>query len=130
MQDNNYFEQLALKLEKKYSGYIEIYRLTKELDDVLKRNDRESIKIVMRMRVEEMDKINVINEEIEEILTLLPKDKVEVIKNYKKYSEYPQEVQKIIELTKRNNMVIEKTIEIDKVLNNRISGRKSFYGGI
>ena len=52
------------------------------------------------------------------------------LKNYKKYSEYPQEVQKIIELTKRNNMVIEKTIEIDKVLNNRISGRKSFYGGI
>lgn len=130
MQDNNYFEQLALKLEKKYSRYIEIYRLTKELDDVLKRNDRESVKIVMRMRVEEMDKINTINEEIQELFSLLPKDKVDVIKNYEKYNEYPQEVQKIIELKKRNNMVLEKTIEIDKVLNNRISGRKSFYGGI
>ena len=130
MQDNNYFEQLALKLEKKYSRYIEIYRLTKELDDVLKRNDRESVKIVMRMRVEEMDKINTINEEIQELFSLLPKDKVDVIKNYEKYNEYPQEVQKIIELKKRNNIVLEKTIEIDKVLNNRISGRKSFYGGI
>lgn len=130
MQDNNYFEQLAVKFEKKYSGYIEIYRLTKELDDVLKRNDKESIKIVMRMRGEEMDKINALNEEIEEILSLLPKDKVDIIKNYKKYDTYPQEIEKIINIKKRNDMVIEKTIEIDKMFSNRIGGRKSFYSGI
>lgn len=130
MQDNNYFEQLAVKFEKKYSGYIEIYRLTKELDDVLKRNDKESIRIVMKMRGEEMEKINLLNEEIEEIFSLLPKDKVELIKNYKKYDTYPQEIQKIINIKKRNNMVIEKTIEIDKMFSNRIGGRKSFYGGI
>ena len=55
MQQIEYLEEIAGKLEKKYTGFVEIYRLTKELDDLLKNNDRDSVNMIMKMRGEEMD---------------------------------------------------------------------------
>ena len=127
MQSNDYLEQLAKKFENKYSGYIEIYRLTKELEDVLNRNDKQSIAMVMRMRSEEMDKINTINKEISEMYGLLQPEQLELIKNHTKYDSFPEEIQKIVNIIDRNNRVIEKTVEIDSRLNKRIAGNKSFY---
>ncbi len=129
MQDKNYYEQLEKLFEQKYSGFVEIYRLTKELDDVLRSNDKDSVKIVMKMRGEEMERINVLNEKIEEICRFLPSQEAAFLKQEPKDDFCPEGLQKIMTIRKRNQRALEKIIEIDRAFCNRIGGRKSFYGG-
>ena len=127
MQKIEYLEEIAGKLEKKYTGFVEIYRLTKELDDLLKNNDRDSVNMVMKMRGEEMDKISVIDEDINRACSLISAQYREYINNYNDFDSFPEELERIISIKKRNRRVLEKIIEIDKRISVRLAGNKSFY---
>lgn len=127
MQQIEYLEEIAGKLEKKYTGFVEIYRLTKELDDLLKNNDRDSVNMVMKMRGEEMDKISVIDEDINRACSLISAQYREYINNYNDFDSFPEELERIISIKKRNRRVLEKIIEIDKRISVRLAGNKSFY---
>lgn len=127
MQQIEYLEEIAGKLEKKYTGFVEIYRLTKELDDLLKNNDRDSVNMVMKMRGEEMDKISVIDEDINRACSLISAQYREYINNYNDFDSFPEELERIINIKKRNRRVLEKIIEIDKRISVRLAGNKSFY---
>ena len=120
-------EEIAGKLEKKYTGFVEISRLTKELDDLLKNNDRDSVNMVMKMRGEEMDKISVIDEDINRACSLISAQYREYINNYNDFDSFPEELERIISIKKRNRRVLEKIIEIDKRISVRLAGNKSFY---
>ena len=127
MQQIEYLEEIAGKLEKKYTGFVEIYRLTKELYDLLKNNDRDSVNMVMKMRGEEMDKISVIDEDINRACSLISAQYREYINNYNDFDSFPEELERIINIKKRNRRVLEKIIEIDKRISVRLAGNKSFY---
>ena len=127
MQQIEYLEEIAGKLEKKYTGFVEIYRLTKELDDLLKNNDRDSVNMIMKMRGEEMDKISVIDEDINRACSLISAQYREYINNYNDFDSFPEELERIINIKKRNRRVLEKIIEIDKRISVRLAGNKSFY---
>ena len=127
MQQIEYLEEIAGKLEKKYTGFGEIYRLTKELDDLLKNNDRDSVNMIMKMRGEEMDKISVIDEDINRACSLISAQYREYINNYNDFDSFPEELERIISIKKRNRRVLEKIIEIDKRISVRLAGNKSFY---
>ncbi len=127
MQQIEYLEEIAGKLEKKYTGFVEIYRLTKELDDLLKNNDRDSVNMIMKMRGEEMDKISVIDEDINRACSLISAQYREYINNYNDFDSFPEELERIISIKKRNRRVLEKIIEIDKRISVRLAGNKSFY---
>ena len=127
MQQIEYLEEIAGKLEKKYTGFVEIYRLTKELDDLLKNNDRDSVNMIMKMRGEEMDKISVIDEDINRACSLISAQYREYINNYNVFDSFPEELERIISIKKRNRRVLEKIIEIDKRISVRLAGNKSFY---
>lgn len=127
MQKIEYLEEIAGKLEKKYTGFVEIYRLTKELDDLLKNNDRDSVNMIMKMRGEEMDKISVIDEDINRACSLISAQYREYINNYNDFDSFPEELERIISIKKRNRRVLEKIIEIDKRISVRLAGNKSFY---
>ena len=90
MQQIEYLEEIAGKLEKKYTGFVEIYRLTKELDDLLKNNDRDSVNMIMKMRGEEMDKISVIDEDINSACSLISAQYREYINNYNDFDSFPE----------------------------------------
>ena len=127
MQQIEYLEEIAGKLEKKYTGFVEIYRLTKELDDLLKNNDRDSVNMVMKMRGEEMNKISVIDEDINRACSLISAQYRKYINNYNDFDSFPEELERIISIKKRNRRVLEKIIEIDKRISVRLAGNKSFY---
>ena len=127
MQQIEYLEEIAGKKKKKYTGFVEIYRLTKELDDLLKNNDRDSVNMVMKMRGEEMDKISVIDEDINRACSLISAQYREYINNYNDFDSFPEELERIISIKKRNRRVLEKIIEIDKRISVRLAGNKSFY---
>ena len=127
MQQIEYLEEIAGKLEKKYTGFVEIFRLTKELDDLLKNNDRDSVNMIMKMRGEEMDKISVIDEDINRACSLISAQYREYINNYNDFDSFPEELERIISIKKRNRRVLEKIIEIDKRISVRLAGNKSFY---
>lgn len=129
MQQNDYLNDIAKKFENKYSAYVEIYRLTQELEEVLRSNDKDSIGMVMKMRGEEMDRVNSIDHEIEELYPFITQQQINYIQNYKDYDKFPEELEKIINIKKRSFRMLEKIIEIDKRLNTRLTGKKSFYGG-
>ncbi len=127
MQQKEILEEIAGKLEKKYTGFVEIYRLTKELDDLLKNNDRDSVNMVMKMRGEEMDKINTIDEDINRACDLIGAKYRKYINKYNDFDSFPEDLERIISIKKRNNRILEKIVEIDKRISVRLAGRKSFY---
>ncbi len=127
MQQKDILEEIADKLEKKYTGFVEIYRLTKELDDLLKNNDKDSVNMVMKMRGEEMDKIDTLDEDINKACELLDAKYRKYINKHNDFNSFPEDLERIISIKKRNNRILEKTMEIDKKISVRLAGRKSFY---
>ena len=124
MQQKEILEEIAGKLEKKYTGFVEIYRLTKELDDLLKNNDRDSVNMVMKMRGEEMDKINTLDEDINRACDLIGAKYRKYINKYNDFDSSPEDLERIISIKKRNNRILEKIVEIDKRISVRLAGRK------
>lgn len=92
MQQKEILEEIAGKLEKKYTGFVEIYRLTKELDDLLKNNDRDSVNMVMKMRGEEMDKINTLDEDINRACDLIGAKYRKYINKYNDFDSFPEDL--------------------------------------
>ena len=83
--------------------------------------------MVMKMRGEEMDKISVIDEDINRACSLISAQYRKYINNYNDFDSFPEELERIINIKKRNRRVLEKIIEIDKRISVRLAGNKSFY---
>ena len=104
MQQKEILEEIAGKLEKKYTGFVEIYRLTKELDDLLKNNDRGSVNMVMKMRGEEMDKINTLDEDINRACDLIGAKYRKYINKYNDFDSFPEDLERIISIKKSGSL--------------------------
>ena len=115
------------KLEKKYSVFVEISRLTDELNDVLRTNDRDSIYMIMKMRGEEMYQIDVLNAELGELLQNFSVKERTVINQYKTVQEIPERLERIVTLKRRIHSLVEKIIVSDQTISQRIAGKDSFY---
>lgn len=115
------------KLEKKYSVFVEISRLTDELNDVLRTNDRDSIYMIMKMRGEEMYQIDVLNAELGELLQNFSVKERTVINQYKTVQEIPEKLERIVTLKRRIHSLVEKIIVSDQTISQRIAGKDSFY---
>ena len=74
-----------------------------------------------------MDKISVIDEDINRACSLISAQYREYINNYNDFDSFPEELERIISIKKRNRRVLEKIIEIDKRISVRLAGNKSFY---
>lgn len=69
MENQNELLVEILKLEQRnYTELLEIERLTKELADTLSRNDRDSVRLLLEMRKNEMDKASETKRKIYAIL--------------------------------------------------------------
>ena len=94
---------------------------------MLKNNDRDSVNMVMKMRGEEMDKINTLDEDINRACDLIGAKYRKYINKYNDFDSFPEDLERIISIKKRNNRILEKIVEIDKRISVRLAGRKSFY---
>ena len=68
MEEKQLLQQIAISLQKRYNGLIEIENITKQLQDALQFNDVVSIRMLITMRQQEMDSIDQINAAYQRLL--------------------------------------------------------------
>lgn len=130
MEEKEILQNIAVYLQKKYNGLNEIENLTKQLQDALSYGDRVTIRMLIKMRQEEMDKIDQIDLKKTRILNILSENKKRALKKGDSspfLAENEDLVKKIAEIEHKNHRVLEKLIELDKFVNRRLAGDKSYY---
>lgn len=124
-------EQVMILLQRKYGAVREILRLTRELEEVVNRNDGISAAMVLQMRGDEMTRAEQCMEEIwllgerdrktyEQLRNLVTCDLDQAVGRTK-------EEEKIYEIRRKTRTVVEQLQEIDQRLSKRLAGEKSFY---
>lgn len=124
-------EQVMILLQRKYGAVREILRLTRELEEVVNRNDGISAAMVLQMRGDEMIRAEQCMEEIwllgerdrktyEQLRNLVTCDLDQAVGRTK-------EEEKIYEIRRKTRTVVEQLQEIDQRLSKRLAGEKSFY---
>lgn len=126
MQSENQLETIILQMQKRYAKFAEILRLTQELDEALKRNDRESADMLMQMRGQEMEAVSEMREEIAYHMASLPNVQQTAIE-FALYDAEDKEIKRICELKERSQSILEKAREIDRRMNMRVAGKDSYY---
>lgn len=129
----NIAELIKLRKEE-YRQMLEVEKITNDIEEVLKRNDRVSTEMFLNMRMKALEEIDNIKGKIENILTsgdeeyyqflrgLLNVDSQKQAMN----TEYEDEkMLMLISLRTRN--VLNSIVEKDKKISTRILGKSSFY---
>ncbi len=126
-----FLSELLRRVQRNYMHMVEIERLTKEIGDSLSRNDRESVELLLKMRGEEMDQASTLKHEIQIILEAADEEEQEKftswLKGENKYEPDDFETKKIAELSGQTRQVLKRTIDLDRVLNIKVAGNKSYY---
>lgn len=122
--------QLMILLQRKWNSIRELDRLTGELEESFERDDGISAVMLLQLRQDEMLKIERCTEDIwqlgevgreasEMLRRLMNSDLENVV------GETPQE-EKICEIRKKTQELLEKLKQKDQELNRRMSGKKSY----
>lgn len=126
-------QEIAKRLQKKYSLMNEVYRTTRELGDAVSRDDRVSSQLSIQMRQEAMDGVDKCEREIQILIANLPIQIGETVKDWMKWeqkdlpSDISAEGRLIIEIGRNIRTQIQKTVEMDRGINLRLAGDKSYY---
>lgn len=125
-------EQLLILMQRRLNCIREINNLTRELDEPLHRNDQVSALLILRQRADEMARYDACQEEI----IRLEKKNEELKAVVGRLSARPplpppdtagEEEKRAYEISLAIFRLVEETKQIDKRLNRRIAGEKTFY---
>lgn len=126
-------QEIAKRMQRKYSLMNEVYRTTRELGDAVSRDDRVSSQLSIQMRQEAMDDVDKCEREIQILIANLPVQVGETVKDWIKWEEknLPSDISTegrlIIEIGRNIRTQIQKTVEMDRGINLRLAGDKSYY---
>ena len=130
MEDSILVEILK-EMQKKYMFIAEIERITREMGDALSRNDRESVQMLLGMRQDEMDKADVCTRNIECLISALSPDEGsqvrELINGKGCGKPGGLTAERLEEKGKSIQFVLKRTIEADRLISIRLSGKDSYY---
>lgn len=122
--------EILKRVQRNYMHIVEIERVTKDLGDALSRNDQKSVQLLMKMRQEELEQVAEAKQEIR-LLVEAGGDEKEKLKSWlqgeSKYQPDNFETGKIKELSSQLQQVLKRTIDMDKVINSRVTGKDSYY---
>lgn len=123
--------EILRRVQRNCMRIVEIERLTRELGDALSRNDQESAQILMKMRQEEMEQTSETKAEIRMLLETAEGEDREKLRGWlageDKYEPDCFEARKIQELSSQMMLVLNRTISIDKAINQKLAGKDSYY---
>lgn len=130
MEDDMLMEMLK-EMQKKYQCFTEIERITKDIGDALARNDRTLVQILLGMRQEEIDQAEMSERNIHILLSFIPTDEANQVINWIKGSQenMPENpmIKKLVEKGNSIQMLLKRTIELDRHISTRLAGKDSFY---
>lgn len=130
MEEKEILQEIAVHLQKKYNGFNEIDTITNQLQDALGYDDIVTIRMLIRMRQQEMETIDEVDVQLKALWAQLTEEQKKALKDgdYLHFSgENAAMVQKIEEIQKKNKRLLEKLIEQDKRVNLKLAGEKSYY---
>ena len=124
-------ERIMILLQRKYGAIQEILRLTKELEEIVNRNDGISAAMILQLRGDEMVKAEQCMEELWQMGESSKEayDKLQVLmtSDLEQAVGATKEEKKIYEIRRRTRTVLDQAQAIDERLHRRLAGDKSFY---
>ena len=124
-------ERIMILLQRRYTAIQELDRLTRELEEIVARNDGISAIMMLQLRGDEMEKADRCMEEIwqmsEGSSEAYEKVKSLVSSDLKTAVGVSKEEEKIFDIRRKTQTVIEKLRRTDQRLSQRLAGEKSFY---
>lgn len=130
MEDSILVEILK-EMQKKYMFITEIERITREMGDALSRNDRELVQMLLGMRQEEMNKADVCTRNVECLISALAPDEGSQVREWLNGKGGGKPVsptaEMLAEKVKSIQFVLKRTIEVDRLISMRLSGKDSYY---
>lgn len=123
--------KVMILLQRRYNSLRETGRLTKELEEAIARNDEVSTIMLLQMRAEELAKVEQCMEEIwqlgessrvahEKLTALVTSDPGESVGGN-------QEEEKVYEIRRRTQIILDELRQADQKLNRKLAGKKSYY---
>ena len=129
-----YVSKLTKLMKKKYEKMVEIENITKDIEEALKRNDKVSTDMFMKMRLEVMTEVDGIDGEIYQNIQGGDENQYHYLRNLIRVETQQQamdtefEDEKMLMLVSlRVRNVLKNIIEKDKIMNQRLLGKDSFY---
>lgn len=123
--------EILKELQKKYKCITEIERITREMGDSLSRNDRELVQMLLGMRQEEMDKADVCTNHADCLIDALPPEEGFRVRSWAKgntdINPDSPEAQMLVEKGRNIHLALKRTIELDRHISIRLSGKDSYY---
>lgn len=131
MDEQGIYVEIMKKLQKKYGSLNEIQKTTQEMQEALSRNDRVSMEMLISMRQEEIELAADCDRDIRYLLSVLEPDKREQARGWLNQGTAKEgdgfEAVKISEIAGSIRKVLEKTVQIDRQMSQRVAGKDSFY---
>ncbi len=132
MAEQEFWNELLKQAQGRYQTINEVLRVTKEIADVLSRDDRVAAQMLLEMRQESLDYLS---ESTERIYLLLQctneEEQAEVLSLLKGETraslEDSFEKKKLGEIGDNIRRTLEKTVELDRGISVRLAGKDSFY---
>lgn len=131
-------ERMMILMQRRFNSIREIHRLTEELAETCSRNDQVSASMLLKMRGDELVTCDACIRDIWELAENGGDDAVQVRRLMKLdiSQEASQEIlaslenreeKTIYEIRRKTGEVLEKIHRTDRMINQRVGGKKSFY---
>ncbi len=130
MDEKETLQSIAVCLQKKYNGFVEMESITKQLQDALNYDDVVTIRMLVRMRQQEIDNIDMTDRQWAEIADKLSKAQQDALKKGDDSLFAPENaplVRRIGEIVQNSHRLLGRLIEEDKKVNRKLAGDKTFY---
>ena len=130
MDEKETLQSIAVCLQKKYNGFVEMESITKQLQDALNFDDVVTIRMLVRMRQQEIDNIDETDRQRAEISDKLSKAQQDALKKGDGSLFAPENaplVRRIGEIMQNSHRLLGRLIEEDKKVNRKLAGDKTFY---
>lgn len=131
MDEQGIFVEIMKKLQRKYGSMNEIFRMTREMQEVLERDDRVSLDMMISMRQDEIERAVDCDRDIQYLLSVPAPQKREQVRDWLNHGTAKEqdgfEAVKMGEIAASIRKVLEKTIQVDKRMSKRVAGKDSFY---
>lgn len=132
MAEQELWTELLKQLQTRYQAVNEVFRITKEIADILSRDDRVAAQMLLEMRQEELDRLANSEEKIYMLLECADQQEraeiLSLMKGERQASgEASFEEKKIGEIGENIRRNLEKVLELDRVISVRLAGKDSFY---
>lgn len=131
MDEKGILVEIMKKLQKKYGSMNEVLRVTRDMQDALMRDDRVSMEMLISMRQKDIDVAADCDGDIRYLLSVLEPEKREQVRKWLNEGTAGEqdgfEAVKISEIARSVRNVLDKTIQIDSRMSQRVAGKDSFY---